>query len=198
MSYQNPDYETKLAEAKARKIIASLKRSNAGKNRKEKEASAGLVAKRKTDIDKKVLEIDAQKFQELEKKLKTKAKVHPKPEPPPPPPPKSLVIENTQEAIQAPPPFKQVPGGRGRGRGRGGSGAPARQLTFEEIEANRRKIRDYDQQVFGKLSNVNPGLPLGFYGRDERRIMAEKQKEAKARAKRASGKSEFSDSDFSD
>lgn len=207
MSYQNPDYKlvkgtpefkNKLEVLKAEKIIKSLKRKNAGKAQKEKEAVAGIVAKRKSQIDKTILEIDAKKLEEAEKKLRTKAKVHPKPEPPPPPP-KSLVIENTQEAIKAPPPFKQVPGGRGRGRGRGGSGAPSRKYTPEEIEENRRKIRDYDKQVFGYNERdmkvgVPPGLNRGM-AYTASSPFSEGQAFAKYKARIASGQEGFSDSD---
>jgi hypothetical protein len=208
MSYQNPDYKlvkgtpefkNKLEVLKAEKIIKSLKRKNAGRAQKEKEAVAGIVSKRKSEIDKKVLEIDAKKLEELEKKLKTKAKVHPKPEPPPPPP-KSLVIENTQEAIKAPPPFKEVPGGRGRGRGRGGIRAPARQLTYEEIEENKRKMKDYDKQLFGyDERTMKVGFPVGYLGRSMALTasspFSEGQAFAKYKARIASGQPGFSDSD---
>jgi len=192
MSYQNPDYELKLSEAKARKILSHLKLKSAGRSRKEKAASEGLVSKRKSEIDKKVAEVEAKKSEEIAKKQRTKTKVHPKPEPP-----KSLVIDDTMANIKAPAPYQEY-SGRGRGRGRGGNRASPRKLTTEEIEENRRKIRESDQQVRGKIGVAKEGLPLGFYSPGEQKVMDQRNKEARIRAKRASGKSEFSDSDFSD
>ena len=188
MSYQNPDYETKLAEVKARKIIGGLKRKNAGRERKEKEAVKGIVSKRKSEIDQKVLEIDAKKLEEAEKKLRTKAKVHPKPEPP-----KSLVIENTQEAVKAPPPFK--PTANRRGRGRGGLSAPSRNYTPEEIAEVQRKIKDYDKKLFGYVgSSALPekSVPMALRVKSP---FGEGQAFAKYKARIASGLSGFSDSE---
>ena len=112
MSYQNPDYELKLSEAKARKILSHLKLKSAGRSRKEKAAAEGLVSKRKSEIDKKVAEVEAKKSEEIAKRQRTKTKVHPKPEPP-----KSLVIADTMANIKAPAPYQeygqQVYGKRG-------------------------------------------------------------------------------------
>ena len=108
MSYQNPDYELKLSEAKARKILSHLKLKSAGRSRKEKAAAEGLVSKRKSEIDKKVAEVEAKKSEEIAKRQRTKTKVHPKPEPPKAPePPKSLVIGDTMANIKAPAPYQE-------------------------------------------------------------------------------------------
>jgi hypothetical protein len=175
MSYQNPDYETKLAEVKARKILGGLKRKNAGRERKEKEAVKGIVSKRKSEIDQKVLEIESKKLEEAEKKLRTKAKVHPKPERP-----KSLVIENTQEAIKAPPPFKET----AVKRGRGGANALGRRVYTAEQLAERRAKEMADSAKFAEEMDKKYASVGGFIGQLKIRIaedaLAEIERKAEA------------------
>ena len=212
MSYQNPDYELKLTEAKARKILSHLKLKSAGRSRKEKAAAEGLVGKRKSEIDKKVAEVEAKKSEEIAKKQRTKTKVHPKPEPPKAPePPKSLVIGDTMANIKAPAPYQEY-GGRGRGRGRGGrGGGPGRVRTQEEIiAAEQRRLKENEKyakeqaEMDEKLKDFTMAKALEYqknYDEQQKefsrlkKLSAEERSFEKYKARIAAGQEGFSDSD---